>query len=114
MKDREAYVSREPDFSFAHRDEGFDNHIDQSIRGYSDLHADIVAMSQYFVEDDKNMVDIGCSTGKTIYEMMRQNNRFAPYAKYTGIEYASGFVDDMDDRLTQITDEELGLSLIHI
>jgi tRNA (cmo5U34)-methyltransferase len=109
MKDREAYVSREPDFSFAHRDEGFDNHIDQSIRGYANLHADVVAMSQYFVEDDKNVVDIGCSTGKTLYEMMKQNNRFAPYAKYTGVEYASGFLDDMDSRLSQIADEELGI-----
>ena len=70
-------------------------------------------MSQYFVEDDKNMVDIGCSTGKTIYEMMKQNNRFAPYAKYTGVEYASGFVDDMDDRLTQINDEEVWYLSIH-
>ena len=85
---------KQPDFSFAHRDEGFDNHIDQSIRGYSDLHADIVAMSQYFVEDDKNVVDIGCSTGKTIYQMMKQNHSFAPYAMYTGVEYASGFVGD--------------------
>ena len=25
------------DFTFAHREEGFDNHIEQSIRGYSDL-----------------------------------------------------------------------------
>ena len=25
------------DFTFAHREEGFDNHIEQSIRGYSQL-----------------------------------------------------------------------------
>ena len=25
------------DFTFAHRDEGFDNHIDKSIRGYQDM-----------------------------------------------------------------------------
>lgn len=110
MKDREAYVSREPDFSFAHRDEGFDNHIDQSIRGYGNLHADIVSMSQYFVEDDKQVVDIGCSTGKTIYEMMKQNHGYAPNAMYTGVEYASGFKDDMDARTEQIVDEELGIA----
>ena len=100
---------KQPDFSFAQRDEGFDNHIDQSIRGYSDLHADIVAMSQYFVEDDKNIVDIGCSTGKTIHQMMKQNHQFAPYAMYTGVEYASGFVGDMQQRGEQIGEEELGV-----
>ena len=25
------------DFTFAHRDEGFDTHIDKSIRGYQDM-----------------------------------------------------------------------------
>ena len=100
---------KQPDFSFAHRDEGFDNHIDQSIRGYNNLHADVVAMSQYFAEDDRNVVDIGCSTGKTIYEMMKQNNSFAPHAKYTGVEYASGFAGDMERRAEQIGDEELGI-----
>ena len=42
------------DFTFAHRDEGFDNHIDSSIRGYSNLLEDIISMSRYFVEDESN------------------------------------------------------------
>ena len=39
------------DFTFAHREEGFDNHIDMSIRHYSSLVDDIVSMSDYFVEE---------------------------------------------------------------
>ena len=46
--------------------------------------------------------------GKTIYDDETEQS-VCPHAKYTGVEYASGFVDDMDDRLTQITDEELGI-----
>ena len=52
------------DFTFAHREEGFDEHIEHSIRGYSHLLNDVVQYSRYFVEDDTNVVDIGCSTGK--------------------------------------------------
>ena len=40
------------DFTFAHREEGFDNHIDKSIRGYSQLIDDVIALSRYYVEDD--------------------------------------------------------------
>lgn len=96
MKDREKVSSN--DFTFAHRDEGFDNHIDKSIRGYSTLHDDIVKMSRYFVEDGTYVVDIGCSTGKTLAAMYDQNKDFAEDAIYRGIDYADGFVADMDKR----------------
>jgi tRNA (cmo5U34)-methyltransferase len=103
-------MNDKPDFSFAHRKEGFDTHIDKSIRGYSNLHSDVVSMSQNFVEDHKEVVDIGCSTGKTILQMMRQNTSYAPLAKYTGVEYASGFAGDMESRAKQIAEEELGIA----
>ena len=38
------------DFTFAHRDEGFDNHIDKSIRGYQDMLKDVVSFSRYFID----------------------------------------------------------------
>ena len=46
------------DFTFAHREEGFDNHIEKSIRGYSYLMNDVITLSRYFVEDNTNIVDI--------------------------------------------------------
>jgi tRNA (cmo5U34)-methyltransferase len=85
------------DFTFAHRDEGFDNHIDSSIRGYSNLLEDIIAMSRYFVENDTEVVDIGCSTGK-VTEMMIEQNDFARQATYRGIEIATGFTKDLKER----------------
>lgn len=90
------------DFTFAHRDEGFDNHIDMSIRGYNHLHDDIVSLSRYFVENDTCVVDIGCSTGKTIAAMAAQNHEFAPKANYIGVEVADGFKDDMDNRRIEL------------
>jgi len=58
------------DFTFAHREEGFDEHIEKSIRGYSSLMEDVISLSRYFVEDNANIVDIGCSTGKNTKAMM--------------------------------------------
>jgi tRNA (cmo5U34)-methyltransferase len=77
-------------FTFATREEGFDNHIDTSIRGYQDLWQDVVDISQYFIEDHTTVVDIGCSTGKMLKSMIAQNT-FAPNAIYTGLEIEPAF-----------------------
>ena len=45
------------EFTFAHREEGFDTHIENSIRGYKDLLNDVVNFSKYFVEDNTAVVD---------------------------------------------------------
>ena len=37
------------DFTFAHREEGFDEHIEKSIRGYSQLIDDVISLSRYFL-----------------------------------------------------------------
>jgi tRNA (cmo5U34)-methyltransferase len=92
------------DFTFAHREEGFDNHIEMSIRGYNHLHDDIINLSRYFVEDYTDVVDIGCSTGKTIAAMAEQNKEFAPNAHYVGVEVAEGFKSDMEERQKILTE----------
>ena len=106
MKNREK-VTPVNDFTFAHCEEGFDNHIDHSIRHYSTLHDDVVKMSRYFVEDETVVVDIGCSTGKTLAAMYEQNKDFANNVKYRGIDYAEGFVADMDNRMVEYPSLEL-------
>lgn len=91
------------DFTFAHREEGFDNHIEKSIRGYTNLHDDVVNLSRYYVEDYTNVVDIGSSTGKTIEAMAIQNVKFAPRATYVGVELAEGFQNDMKQRMHNLS-----------
>lgn len=94
-------MTQQSDFTFAHRDEGFDNHIDHSIRHYNTLHDDIVSLSRNFVENGTNIIDIGCSTGKTLHAMVKQNDSFAPDATYIGIENAIGFKADMQNRMQE-------------
>ena len=84
-------------FTFAHREEGFDEHIDKSIRGYQDLLSDIVSLSRYFVEKETNVYDIGCSTGKLTEAMLKKNQDIED-VHYYGIEVADGFVGDMKSR----------------
>ena len=86
------------DFTFAHRQEGFDKHIQQSIRGYDNLMEDVISLSRYFVEDNTNIVDIGCSSGKNTQAMMEYNSDHSPLAKYIGVEVADGFKQDLKDR----------------
>lgn len=86
------------DFTFAHREEGFDKHIDYSIRGYSDLLDDVIGLSRYFVEDETAVVDIGCSTGKMTQRMLEENKDHSCDAEYVGVEIAEGFFEDLQKR----------------
>ena len=95
-------------FIFAKRPEGFDTHIDQSIRGYSDLIDDVLKLSEYFVEDDTNVVDIGCSTGKMLKTMIDLNT-FAKRANYIGIEIEEDFVSGWDEYIGKVPN----LSFLH-
>ena len=95
------------DFTFAHRQEGFDKHIELSIRGYSNLMEDVVSLSRYFVEDNTNIVDIGCSTGKNTQAMMKYNSDHSPSAKYIGVEVADGFEQDLKDRTKELNNAGL-------
>ena len=92
------------DFTFAHREEGFDEHIDKSIRGYQDLLSDIVSLSRYFVEKETNVYDIGCSTGKLTEAMLKKNQDIED-VHYYGIEVADGFVGDMKSREIKLTSD---------
>lgn len=83
-------------FTFAHRDEGFDEHIDKSIRGYSDLIHDVVNLSLYFTDNDSYVVDIGCSTGKMLDRMIERHDEYSLTPKYIGYEIEDGFFDDLN------------------
>ena len=84
-------------FTFATSEEGFDTHIDQSVRGYSNLWTDVLKFSEYFVEDGTCVVDIGCSTGKLLKSMKEQNDKFAPKCFYKGIEIEEAFFPKLID-----------------
>jgi len=81
-------------FTFATSEEGFDNHIEKSVRGYNNLWGDVLSLSKYFVEDYTKVVDLGCSTGKLLKAMIEQNRYHIPQAQYVGIEIEEDFFKD--------------------
>ena len=99
------------DFTFAHRQEGFDEHIDWSIRGYRHLLDDVIRLSRYFVETDTKVVDIGCSTGKLTTRIMEHNHEACPNANYVGIEVAEGFFGNIDKRKVELDKKYPGTSV---
>ena len=99
------------DFTFAHRQEGFDEHIDWSIRGYSNLLDDVVSLSRYFVEEDTNVVDIGCSTGKLTARILEHNYEACPGANYVGVEVAEGFFSNLDERKVSLDEKYPGTAV---
>tara|TARA_R110000744_G_scaffold120718_1_gene224941 strand:- start:53 stop:748 length:696 start_codon:yes stop_codon:yes gene_type:complete len=90
------------DFTFAHREEGFDEHIEKSIRGYGHLLEDVISFSRYFVEDETNVYDLGCSTGKMTQRLIEANYDHCTDASWYGIEIADGFQDDLEKRKEDI------------
>lgn len=75
-------------------DHSFDNHIEKSIKGYSVLWKNIVDASQYFVESNTNIYDLGASTGKLIHAIYDKNKTNAVNASYFGIDCEQDFTDN--------------------
>ena len=99
------------DFTFAHREEGFDEHIEKSIRGYSNLLEDVISLSRYFVEDNTSIVDIGCSTGKLTKAMIEYNQDHCSDGNYIGIEIAEGFFKDLENRAKELEEYKVDFIL---
>lgn len=79
------------DFEFSNRPEGFDKHINDSIRNYSTLIDNTLKFSKYFVENNTNVYDLGASSGNLIKLLSKENSKHAPNAKYIGIDLEKKF-----------------------
>ena len=88
-------------FTFATSEEGFDNHISNSIRGYDVLNENIVSISKYFVEPQTNVFDLGCSTGNLINKIQEEN----PEAEYYGIELCEDFAKIPNDNIAYLEED---------
>lgn len=84
-------------FTFAEVDEGFDKHIELSIRGYKELLSDIQKLASYFLQDGLGCVDIGCSSGKLL-SLLHENCEFAPETSFVGVEIEKSFFSILQER----------------
>ena len=77
-------------FSFSNFSDHFDDHISNSIRGYSNLKEDVVSISKYFVEDHTTILDIGCSEGTLIRQISDRNDQ-STQSEYIGVDINDSF-----------------------
>jgi len=82
-------MERDGGFSFTKQAATFDKHITQSIRGYSALRSDCRRLSQYFIQPNTKVVDIGCSTGEFLRSVRDHNEPRVKKVKYVGVDINS-------------------------
>ena len=96
-------------FTFGHgKTENFDEHIKKSIRGYGNLLQDVVNLSQYFVDQDTTVVDLGCSTGRLLKKIIEKNRI---QCDYVGIEIEKSFSESMAQTKKYIHESYSGTKL---
>lgn len=74
------------EFSFANFSENFDEHISKSIPGFDLLNYMILQLSDYFVQDNSYVTDIGCSTGNLIYQLQKRHSEKFKRILYNGYD----------------------------
>lgn len=73
----------------------FDEHVLNSVPQYDEIHSMVANMSEWFLEDDTKMYDIGTSTGKVLKNVYHNTNK--------SIEYIG--IDNSEDMINQIENE---------
>lgn len=86
------------DFSFGSMAPQFDDHISQSIRGYQNLRTDCVGLSQYFVQQNSKVLDIGCSSGEFLRSVRDYNQKRFSSTEYVGLDIEDSFQDQWSTR----------------
>ena len=65
----------------------FDDHVSSQVPGYNDGHKIIEYLSDYFINVNSVVYDIGCSTGKLLNKLVKRNkNKIATYYGLDAVE----------------------------
>ena len=73
--------------------EQFDKHVSKSVDGYIELHDAVCKIAEYFIDDNTNVFDIGCSTGTLIKKIDTTVQRNG--VKLIGIEPEWNFAKEL-------------------
>lgn len=91
-------MTDDAEFSFGAMASEFDSHISKSIRGYENLRADCVGLSQYFIQRNSKVLDLGCSSGEFLRSVRDYNqNRYAS-TEYLGLDIEDNFQEQWIQR----------------
>lgn len=69
----------------------FDNHVSASVPGYEWFHDYIVRLAEFYIEDNDNILDIGCSTGTLLRDIKRNLSNRDFYI--AGVDKSSSMIE---------------------
>jgi tRNA (cmo5U34)-methyltransferase len=64
----------------------FERHISKSIPMYEETHKIYIRLSDFFLQDNSKIIDIGCSTGKYLKEVYLRHQKNQKKIKYIGLD----------------------------
>ncbi len=77
--------------------EAFDKHVSLSVPEYDGVQRLVARLSTYFLTDGGTYLDWGCSTGRTIAEVARENP--GRRVRYVGVDESAEMVARAEERL---------------
>lgn len=72
----------------------FDQHVRQSVFMYDEFHKSIINMSNWFIEDNTNILDVGTSTGELLMKLPYNES-----CNYIGIDTEEGMINKAQEKL---------------
>ena len=83
----------------------FDEHVERSVPLYGEGHDLVVKLSDFFVQDDSTVYELGCSTG-ALLAALAERHADRP-ARFVGIDREQGMVDRATARLGEVRCQDL-------
>lgn len=87
----------------------FDSHVRKSVPFYDEIQSLVMELSEYFIQDGSRVIDIGCSTGETLYHLAGKHQTKHDIA-YLGIEQSPTMIEEARRKLQGIN----GLTLLEM
>lgn len=81
----------------------FDEHVRQSVFMYDEFHKSIIKMSNWFIEDNTNVLDVGTSTGELLMRLP-----YNPTCRYIGIDTEEGMINKAQEKLEDKYELQVG------
>jgi tRNA (cmo5U34)-methyltransferase len=75
----------------------FDTHVSKSVPFYTETHQLAIDISDWFVHDGCRVVDLGCSTGTLIGDLVRRHVK--KQIEFTGIDNSSAMIEQARNNL---------------
>ena len=91
--------------------ENFDIHVKQSIPHYNDLQNYLVQLCEWFLKDDTNIYDLGCSTGETIKKITKL--KISTNFSIIGIDNNKKMIKLAKDKVNQFNKKNIKITFEH-